>query len=368
MKEENKVAYPWYSTNKRVIWNAVKQLLALPDSPQCLFAYNTLTEYFLFIEALEGDNAWQFFLKHYGVLEERFPCSSGFSTWEFIFYNLIIALCSDVKRKPAEEEKVWRSWYSLDELRKLERDLCQANDSLLWSWASFGSKTLKKRCYYNYYEKVVTVLDVKYPVRGLRDSILKAIEERDMAKVRLEIDLSRNQDTMLKNVRHALLNKQMFEELFVLRKDYTFPEEEEIPPLEYFLWERWNSGREAVFYKEDNEKEVASWDEDNNLVRLLSFNEKLCNATLEQLQNHDLLTPAILKAVLEHLGNVFNIEIPKRKTIAFAAKLMELVQTLPEEKRQGTMDTMYRYFRKSYFQQADVCRECGVSLDGVNPA
>ena len=363
MNIEDNVAYPWYSEDKALIWDAIKTLLALPDRQDHKFSYDFHAVYFQTIEAIEQGNAWNFFLEHYGLQEKRFQNGdAGYTSWCFVFYNLLLALEYDKKHQIAPGLKVRSPWYSRKDYCKIENSVCIAQPYKLWSWHSFASfPPLENRSEW-YYSKEWK--NVKYPVRALKPSLVKAIDDGDLALLRLEIDLSRHQETTLKYVRRTLLNRRMYEWIFLLRKDYAFPVEEQIPELEYFLWERWNNEHEAVSCKEENEEALAKWDEDNNLVHLLSFSEELCNATLAQLEAHDLLTPVILKAVLLHLGKRFHVQIPNLRTIVLAARLQSTVMSLPEEKQPGAKETLERYFRKSYFQLADVCCEYGVNFDG----
>ncbi|MBQ7175891.1 MAG: hypothetical protein IJS08_00635 [Victivallales bacterium] len=364
MNIDDNVAYPWYSDDKVLIWEAIRILLALPDSQDYKFNYDFHAAYFQTIEAIEQGNAWNFFLEHYALQSKRFlKGDSGCTSWCFVFYNLLLALEYDKKHQTASGTKVRSPWYSRKDFVKLENRVCTVQPYKLWSWHSFASfPPVERRSEWSYYSKEWKNVD--YPVRALKPSLVKAIEDGDLGLLRLEIDLSRHQETTLKYVQRTLLNRQMYEWLFLLRKDYAFPKEELIPELEYFLWERWNHDHEALNSKEENEEGLAKWDEDNNLVRLFSFSEELCNATLEQLEAHDLLTPVILKAVLLHLGKRFHIKIPNIKTIVLAARLKSTVRSLPEEKQPGAMEILERYFRKSYFQLADVCREYGVNFDG----
>ena len=356
-KSRKNEAYPWYSKDKDWIWENIRLLLTIPDRKDCRLSYSSLKDYFLTIEALEGDNAWNYFLEHYGTLADRFTVSKtgGYSSWCFAFYNLILALDYTPQHQTAKNDKVRDYWYSNLEYRLLEEDIREFMDSKKgWSWSNIKPLKLPPQSTWEKHDK--------YPVRALSEGLLQAIGQRDLGRIMLEIDLAAHQDTKLKNVRHALLNVGAYDLIVQLQQKYAFPKEEDVPEVEYFLWDSWNRRMNCYSVRsacmgDEFEKAVVEWREDNDLVRFFSFNEMLCDMALEQLEKHDMLTPAMFKAVLEHKGKDFNIKIPHGKMVSLAGKLDDIVESLPENQRARAWESLNEYVRKSHFNNARVLRE-----------
>ena len=338
--------YPWYSNDNEYIWQQIRLLLTLPDMRnECILDYTSLTDYFLTIEALEGPNAWNFFLEHYGVLEKRFKCRIvGYSSWEYVFYNLLFALGSKAKQQTNDGKVNWK-WYSRSNFELFKNNACQVRNSL----HSCSYSPLTQSCAHR-----------SFPVRALNKNIIDALDKGDIACVMLEIDLSKNQETKLKNIRHYMLNREMFEQLCELQKLYNFPKED-IPPAEYYLWDHLNKTefQNQLLKASHNEKAVMLWDKSNPLVRFFDFSQKLCNLALDTLAYHDLLTPGILNSVLEHKGNAFVLKISNIEMFQYAEKLEKIVETLPPEYKDSAQKNLEKYVKQSYFQLARVLRQFG---------